>query len=282
MVEEYQKAVKLFREGMPYIKEFQGSTFLIKYGGAALDMPITRRDVTGDIVLLSYVGINPVIVHGGGKEIDRIEEKMGVSSGKKDGIRVTECMDSVVAGLAKCNEELVGIINQVGGKAIGISGSDGGLITPRPYGKDYGKTGSVGEINPEVIFHILNIGYIPVISTYATCPDGTCYNVNADEVAGHLAIAVNARKLIMLTDTPGILEKKDDEESLMETIKSSSIETLKSKGIISGGMVPKIEACCKALKGGVKKAHILDGRKPGSLLVELLTKKGVGTEIVLD
>lgn len=281
-MEKYLEAVRLFREALPYIAKFKDSIFVVKYGGAALDNKETRKDVTRDIILLSYVGIKPVIVHGGGKEIDRIEEKMGIKSRKKDGVRITESIESVRGGLSASRDYISSVINWNCGKAMGITGTDGSLIIPKSYGEGYGQTGDVAKINPQIVIDAIEKGYTPVISTYAAYgEDGTCYNINADTVAGHLAASLKAKKLILLTDAPGILKDEKDEDTLIKTIKTSEIKMLKEKGIISSGMIPKIHACQIALEGGVEKTHIVDGRKPGSLLLELLTKQGIGTEIVL-
>lgn len=270
-------------EALKYIKQFYGKTIVIKYGGHAMIDESLKEKVILDIVLMKYVGMNPVVIHGGGPEITEVMDKMGKKSEFIKGLRVTdaETMEIVEMVLGRINKGLVALINQHGAKAVGLSGKDGGLISAEKckLDVDLGFVGDVYEIDPEIINVLDKEGFIPVISSIGTC-DGDTYNINADLVAGEIAAALKAEKLIMLTDVRGILRDPKDEESLISTIKLSEIDKLEQDKIISGGMLPKVEACEIALRGSVKKTHIIDGRISHSILLEIFTDSGIGTQII--
>ena len=270
-------------EALKYIRQFYGKTIVIKYGGNAMIDEKLKEKVILDIVLMKYVGINPVVVHGGGPEITQVMEKMGKKSQFVKGLRVTdaETMEIAEMVLGRINKGLVALINQHGAKAVGLSGKDGGLITAEKCKSDVdlGFVGDVSEIDPQIINVLDKEGFIPVISSIGTC-DGETYNINADLVAGEIAAALKAEKLIMLTDIRGILRDQKDEKSLISTIKVSEIDQLEQDGVISGGMLPKVEACVIALRESVKKTHIIDGRISHSILLEIFTDSGIGTQII--
>jgi len=270
-------------EALKYIRQFYGKTIVIKYGGNAMIDEKLKEKVILDIVLMKYVGMNPVVVHGGGPEITQVMEKMGKKSQFVKGLRVTdaETMEIAEMVLGRINKGLVALINRHGAKAVGLSGKDGGLITAEKCKSDVdlGFVGDVSEIDPQIIHVLDKEGFIPVISSIGTC-DGETYNINADLVAGEIAAALKAEKLIMLTDIRGILRDQKDEKSLISTIKVSEIDQLEQDGVISGGMLPKVEACVIALRGSVKKTHIIDGRISHSILLEIFTDSGIGTQII--
>ena len=270
-------------EALKYIRQFYGKTIVIKYGGNAMIDEKLKEKVILDIVLMKYVGMNPVVVHGGGPEITQVMEKMGKKSQFVKGLRVTdaETMEIAEMVLGRINKGLVALINQHGAKAVGLSGKDGGLITAEKCKSDVdlGFVGDVSEIDPQIINVLDKEGFIPVISSIGTC-DGETYNINADLVAGEIAAALKAEKLIMLTDIRGILRDQKDGKSLISTIKVSEIDQLKQDGVISGGMLPKVEACVIALRESVKKTHIIDGRISHSILLEIFTDSGIGTQII--
>ncbi|MBM7853872.1 acetylglutamate kinase [Desulfohalotomaculum tongense] len=282
-------------EALPYIKKFYGSTVVIKYGGHAMVNCDLKKAVITDLVLMKFVGINPVVVHGGGPEITTMLKKVGKESTFVGGLRVTdeetmEIVEMVLAG--KLNKEIVALANSLGGRAVGISGKDAGLIEAakkmgtlrHPDGHvencDLGYVGEVKNINPAIVHTLINEGYIPVISPVGVGADGESYNINADTVAGKLAEVLKAAKLMILTDVEGILRDKEDSSSLLSVIHTGEINRLIEQGIISGGMIPKVECCVSAINNGVKSTHILDGRVPHSLLLEVFTDKGVGTMVV--
>jgi len=270
-------------EALKYIKQFYGKTIVIKYGGNAMTDENLKEKVILDIVLMKYVGMNPVVIHGGGPEISEVMEKMGKKAQFVKGLRVTdaETMEIVEMVLGRINKGLVALINQHGAKAVGLSGKDGRLITAEKCKSDVdiGFVGDVSEIDPTIINVLDKEGFIPVISSIGAC-NGQTYNINADLVAGEIASALKAEKLIMLTDVRGILRDQKDTGSLISTIKVSEIESLIRDGIISEGMLPKVEACVIALQGDVKKTHIIDGRISHSLLLEIFTDSGIGTQII--
>jgi len=287
-----QKA-KILLEALPYIREFAGKVFVIKYGGHAMIDDELKKAFALNVILLKYIGINPVIVHGGGPQIGELLKKIGKDSKFIHGMRVTddETMDIVEMVLAgKVNKEIVNNINLNGGTAVGLSGKDGKLILAEkmymyknveenrpPEIIDIGKVGEVKEINPEILNLIISKEIIPVVAPVGIDKNGHTYNINADLVAGEIAIKLNAEKLIMLTDIEGV---KNEKGEIISTIKSSEIEGLINKNIISGGMIPKVKYCKKAVENGVKKAHIVDGRVENVLLLEIFTKEGIGTEII--
>lgn len=274
-------------EALPYIQRYNGKTVVIKYGGNAMVSEELRKAVIDDIVMLSLIGVRVIVVHGGGPEISGMLEKTGKESRFVNGLRYTdeETMDIVQMVLCgKVNKDLVKLINDAGGKAVGLSGMDDNMIRAHKLdngdGYDYGLVGEIESIDPEVIYHTIGSGMIPVISTVAQGTDGNnCYNINADTAAASIAIACHASKLILLTDIAGVLQDKDDEESLIGRITLDEIPALKASGILQGGMIPKVDCCEYAVKNGVARTHILDGRVPHSILIEVLSHKGIGTMI---
>ena len=269
-------------EALPYIQKFTGKTIVVKYGGNAMISDELRQAVMKDIILLHLVGIRVVVVHGGGPEINDMLKKIGHQSKFVDGLRYTdeETMDVVQQVLCgRVNKNLVATMNRLGGKAIGLCGIDGGMF--RAEQLDEGKYGLVGEIisvDPSPVTCALNDGYIPVVSTVALGADAeTSYNINADTAAAKLATALNAEKLILLTDVRGLLRDPKDESTLIPELQLSSVPALIREGIISGGMIPKIDCCVEAVRSGVQSAIILDGRVQHSILIELLSNEGIGT-----
>jgi acetylglutamate kinase len=291
MVTVHERA-QVLMEALPYIRAFYGKRLVVKYGGHAMVKEDLKRSFAMDVVLMKYIGMNPVIVHGGGPQIGELMEKLGKVPHFVQGMRVTdaETMDIVEMVLGgKINKEIVGLINQHGGRAIGLSGKDGGLIKAsrlmvRQPGSgedsqliDIGLVGKVDAINSHIIQVLDSSGYIPIIAPVGVGDEGEPYNINADLVAGEVAAALKAEKLIVLTDVEGIL---DEQKTLISSLKRTDIPKLIEQGVISEGMLPKVEACLTALEGGVRKAHIIDGRQDHSLLLEVFTNRGIGTEIV--
>lgn len=283
---------RILVEALPYIRKFARKTVVIKYGGNAMIDDRLRHGFAQDVVLLKFVGIDPVIVHGGGPQIGQVLEKMGIESTFIDGMRVTDhqTMDVVEMVLGgKVNKDIVSLINRAGGKAVGLSGKDGGLISAskleitRQEGEqppeiiDLGQVGRVESINRDVLEVLKKDNFIPVIAPIGVGSDGQTYNINADLVAGSIAAALGAEKLILLTDVEGVM---DSEGRLLSTIETGRVRSLEAEGVISGGMLPKLACCVEAVKGGTRKAHILDGRKPHAVLLEIFTDHGIGTEIV--
>ncbi|MDO4219416.1 MAG: acetylglutamate kinase [Synergistaceae bacterium] len=265
---------------LPYIQEYTGKIIVIKYGGNAMTDGILKDCVMRDIVLLRLVGVKVVLVHGGGPEISGMLKRVGKESRFVNGLRVTdqetvEIAQMVLAG--KVNKDLVNLIQCLGGNAIGLCGIDGHLIKATLKDKELGFVGEITEINPKPILDLLNSGYIPVISTVGGDENGVVYNINADTAAAKIAAALNAESLISLTNTPGILRDPNDESSLIRRITLKSAEELKADGTITGGMIPKVECCTDAIKDGVKKVFVIDGRVPHSILMETLTDEGLGT-----
>lgn len=281
-------------EALPYIKKFYGKTIVIKYGGHAMVNQEIKQAVMTDVILMKYVGINPVIVHGGGSEINNLLERLGRKSSFIQGLRVTdqetmEIAEMVLVG--KVNKEIVSLLNQSGGKAVGLSGKDGWLIKARkkilaPINEDnnevyeLGFVGEVAQINPEIIKTVIDKGYIPVVAPVGVGEDGESYNINADYVAGAVASALGADKLILLTDVEGIYRIFGDASTIMSRIRLEEIPRLIHDGVISGGMIPKIQCCVQALQEGVSTAHILDGRIQHSILLEIFTDQGIGTMVL--
>jgi acetylglutamate kinase len=280
-------------EALPYIRRFYGKTVVIKYGGHAMVDEELKNLFARDVVMMKYIGINPVVVHGGGPQIGKILEKMGKDSRFIQGMRVTdeETMDIVEMVLAgKVNKEITGLISRHGGKAVGLSGKDGNLTKAEKYYLstekvkdapseiiDAGLVGRVTSINAELILSLERDGFIPVIAPTGVGEQGETYNINADLVAGAVAAALLAEKLVLLTDVPGVL---NDAGEVINTMSDAQAEEMIASGVIVGGMFPKIKCCLKALKSGVKKAHIIDGRLKHAVLLEMFTDKGIGTEIV--
>jgi acetylglutamate kinase len=273
-------------EALPYIRRYHGKTFVIKYGGAAMVDEGLKAAVTQDVVLMHYVGLRPILVHGGGPEITGVMRRLGKEATFVNGLRVTdaetiEIVEMVLAG--KTNKGIVSLIQQHGGQAVGLSGKDGNLLVAErhaPGGADLGFVGEVRQIHPRLLYSLCESGYIPVISSVATGPAGETFNINADTVAGQLAAELRAEKLILLTDVPGILADVTDPGSLIHQLDATGARELLVSGRVGKGMIPKIEACLLATERGVPRAHILDGRTPHGLLTEVFTDSGVGTMIV--
>ena len=272
---------QVLAEALPYIQKYYGKTIVIKYGGSAMISRELREAVIGDVILLSLVGIHVVVVHGGGPEISAMLKKLGKESRFVDGLRCTdaETMDVVQSVLCgKVNKNLVAQLNRLGGQAIGLCGMDGQLFQAEQLDEKYGLVGKITGVNPEPVENALLSGYIPVVSTVAQGVDAdTAYNINADTAASKLAAAMGAEKLILLTDVRGLLRNPRDEETLIHVVHTYDVPGLVAQGIISGGMIPKMECCVDAIAGGVERVHILDGRIPHSILIELLSDEGIGT-----
>jgi acetylglutamate kinase len=286
MKESIEKA-KILIEAFPYIKQWFGRTVVVKYGGSTRSGESELRNTLQDIVLMKFVGMRPIVVHGGGKDITRATEKLGIRSQFVDGLRVTDLstmkiVEKVLGG--KINKQLVGLIHRLGGRAVGLSGKDGAMLQASRVrsktGKSIGFVGTVSKVNTAVLQSLDREKFIPVIAPLGLGKDGHSYNVNADEAAGAIAGALRAEKLVFLTDVPGICKRKEDPKSLLSTIKAKEIPKLLKSGVVSGGMIPKVGACLSALKAGVHKTHIIDGTLPHALLLEIFTPQGVGTEIV--
>ena len=293
MKESIAKA-KVLIESLPYLREFNAKTVVIKYGGHAMVDSELKRSFALDVILMKYIGINPVIVHGGGPQINRFLEKMQITSSYVQGMRVTdgETMDVVEMVLVgKVNKEIVGLINHCGGKAVGLSGRDGDLVqaskmkvkvkaddpTRPPELIDLGRVGQVTRVNADILKTLDARDFIPVIAPVGVGEDGQAYNINADLVAGAIASELKAVKMILLTDVEGV---KDQAGKLLSTIRRDEVEGLIDAGVITGGMIPKVRCCTKALESGVEKTHIVDGRREHAILLEIFTHEGIGTEIV--
>ncbi len=281
---DYDVRANVMIEALPYLQKYHDKVVVVKYGGNAMTNDALKQAVMSDIVLLSLVGIKIVLVHGGGPEINAMLKKTNKESKFVNGLRYTddETIDIVQMVLAgKVNKDLVSLLQSHGGNAIGFCGLDGNLLMAEELNPDLGYVGEITQVNPGVIKTALDNGYIPVISTVATGGDGkTVYNINADTAAARIAAEMKASSLILMTDIIGLLEDKDDENTLIHTVGVSEIPYLEKQGIISGGMIPKIECCVEAVRRGVPKANIIDGRIPHSILIELLTDQGAGTMIV--
>jgi acetylglutamate kinase len=284
VMREFVQKAGVLVEALPYIREFAGKTIVIKYGGAAMEDPAIRRLTAEDIVLMKYVGINPVIVHGGGPDITRMLKRLNIPSKFHGGLRITDnetiaTVEMVLAG--STNKDIVTLINQAGGNAVGLSGKDGSLLHARkvesPDGVDLGNVGEIVAVHFKIINVLSAADMIPVIAPIATDHQGRTWNVNADTAAGEIAAALTAEKLIFLTDQPGLLRDMNDETTLIRQLRYTEVEELTERGVIAGGMIPKIEACHKALDYGVRRTHIIDGRVPHALLVEIFTQAGLGT-----
>ncbi len=280
---------EILMEALPYIQEFHGKTVVIKYGGAAMEQTDLKAPFARDVILLRCVGINPVIVHGGGPQIGAMMKRLGKEPRFVGGMRVTdeetvEIVEMVLVG--RINKEIVGLINLHGGKAVGLSGKDGDLVRARRLGHrlpsgetvDIGLVGEVEAINPAPIRLLEQNGFIPVIAPVGVGAAGETYNINADLVAGHIAAALQAEKLVHLTDVGGI---RDQDGTRLSTLTKKDAARLMEAGVIEGGMLPKVESSLRALEGGTAKAHIIDGRIPHAILLELFTREGIGTEITL-
>ncbi|MGA7965867.1 MAG: acetylglutamate kinase [Gammaproteobacteria bacterium] len=292
MITDRERANVLI-EALPYIQRFKGATIVVKYGGHAMVDEKLKQDFALDIILMKYVGMNPVVVHGGGPQIGSFLKRLSIESEFVDGMRVTDSqtMDVVEMVLVgKVNQQIVSLINGNGGRAVGLSGKDGGLILAEKMkyiktgGKDrppeiidMGMVGAITSVDSRVLLELMKSGFIPVIAPIGAGKDGETYNINADLVAGAIAASLKARKLILITDTEGVL---GGDGKLISTLKKVEALQLIADGDIKGGMIPKVKCCMEALSEGVRKAHIIDGREPHSILLEILTKIGIGTEIV--
>lgn len=291
MTDDALKA-SILLEALPYIREFYGQTIVIKYGGHAMKDEALRRSFALNIQLLRYIGVNPVIVHGGGPQIGNMLKQLGIQSEFRQGLRVTDdaTMDVVEMVLVgKVNKEIVNLINTQGGRAVGLSGKDGRLIWAQklemaversdapPEIIDLGKVGEVVAVDTSVITSLQAANFVPVIAPVGVDEEGNTYNINADSVASAVAVAVGAKKLILLTDVPGVLDKKGELISSMTL--HQAVHALE-QGVVTGGMIPKIKCCLEAVDGGVSKAHILDGRIENVILLEMFTQGGIGSEIV--
>jgi acetylglutamate kinase len=292
-MKELIKKADILLESLPYIREFAGRTIVIKYGGSAMVSENLRSNFARDVIMLRYVGIKPVVVHGGGPQIGKTLEKMGKKTRFVRGHRVTddETMDVVEMVLGgKVNKEIVALIQKHGGKAVGLTGKDGGLFfaekllieeTPEGDGPpeiiDPGKVGRITSVHPEVIHRLDEGNFIPVIAPVGVDAEGITYNINADSVAGALASALKAEKLVLMTDVPGITDERGE---LVSSLDRKTLDQMVAAGVVHGGMIPKVDAAASCLEGGVSKAHIVDGRLDHAVLLEIFTQTGIGTEII--
>lgn len=290
-MEKMADKAKILIEALPYIKNFYGKNIVIKYGGSAMDNADLRKSFALDVILLKYVGINPVIIHGGGPQIGNLMKRLGKEPQFIEGMRVTDAetmqiVEMVLVG--SINTEIVGLINSLGGKAVGLSGKDGELIRAKKMEIkssasqegfiDIGFVGEIEEIRSELIKIVEENGFIPVIAPVGVGSEGETYNINADLVAGEIAASLAAEKLIHLTDVTGIMAR---DGTLISTLKKHEVESMIKSNVITGGMLPKVESCLRALSGGARKTHIIDGRVNHAILLELFTDEGVGTEIII-
>lgn len=272
---------QVLAEALPYIQKYYGKTIVVKYGGNAMISEELRHAVISDIILLNLVGVRIVVVHGGGPEISEMLKKVGKESKFVDGLRYTdeETMDIVQQVLCgRVNKNLVATLNRLGGRALGLCGMDGAMLKAKKLDEKYGMVGEITHVDPRPVTDALDQNYIPVVSTVAQGEDAeTAYNVNADTAAAKLATALKAEKLILLTDVRGLLRNPEDESTLISELQLSSVPALVREGVITGGMIPKVDCCVEAVRSGVKSAIILDGRVSHSILIELLSDAGVGT-----
>lgn len=295
VMEHAEKKAGTLVEALPYIQEFYGKTIVIKYGGNAMINEELKQKVMEDVSLLKYVGMRPVIVHGGGPDITQFLKKVGKQSAFVSGLRVTdeetvEIAEMVLDG--KVNSDIVNMLNCRGTKAVGLSGKDAGLIKAekklatvydeagQQENVDIGYVGQVASIDTSILDTLLDNGYIPVIAPIGVGDDGESYNINADYVAAEIAGALKAEKLLLLTDTEGVYKDFEDKDSFISTLTVAEAKDYIKNGIISGGMIPKIEACLKSIESGTNKVHIIDGRQPHSIILELLTSSGIGTQVI--
>ena len=281
-IDNKQRAEVLI-EALPHIRKYSGKILLVKYGGSAMTDEGLKRAVMGDLVLLSLIGVKVVLVHGGGPEITEMRTKLGKKTEFVDGLRVTDAetadvVQMVLAG--KVNKGLVNLIQSLGGRAIGLSGADGGLIRAKQMDARLGFVGEIESLNVKPVTDMLEMGYIPVISSVGCDAEGNVYNINADTAAAKIAGMLKAESFINLTDTPGLLEDENDESTLIGKIFVSEAQRMINQGQLSGGMIPKVSCCVEAIRRGVKKVFIIDGRVPHSILIETLTDEGMGTMFV--
>ena len=284
MSSSHVERAQVLAEALPYIQKYNGKTVVVKYGGNAMISEARRKAVISDIILLHLVGIQVVVVHGGGPEISAMLKKIGKESRFVDGLRYTdeetmEVVQQVLCG--KVNKDLVATLNRMGGRALGLCGMDAGLFQARKLSERYGLVGEITQVDPSIVEDALADGYIPVVSTVAQGVDGeTAYNINADTAAAKLAVALHAEKLILLTDVRGLLRDPKNEETLIHVVELPEVPGLVKDGIIQGGMIPKVDCCVEAVRSGVERTHILDGRIPHSILIEMLSDEGIGTMLL--
>ncbi len=277
-----QERATVLAEALPYIREFTGSTIVVKYGGHAMDDPGLADLFARDIVLMRLVGMNPVVVHGGGPQISQLMRRLGKEPEFVDGLRVTdaETVDIVrMALVGKVNREVVASVNRHGSYAVGLSGEDAGLLTAVARDERLGFVGDVGKVDPSILERLIREELIPIVATVGVDDDGQPYNVNADAVAGAIAESLGARKLVYLTNVAGLYTDYPDESTLVSQIDTRGLEELRERGVFDEGMIPKVESCIAALRNGIASAHVLDGRVPHVLLLELLTREGIGTMV---
>ncbi|MBQ1490536.1 MAG: acetylglutamate kinase [Blautia sp.] len=285
--QEYLQKAQVLIEALPYIQRFNRKVVVIKYGGSAMLDETLKENVIKDAVLLKLVGFKPIVVHGGGKEISRWVSKVGMEPQFVDGLRVTdkETMELAEMVLARVNKELVTYVESLGVKAIGICGKDGGLLTCKKkysHGKDIGFVGEITKVEPSILWDLLEKDFLPIVYPIGMGEDFTTYNVNADDAACAIAEAMKVEKLAFLSDIEGVYKDKDDPESLISELRISEAKKLIEEGNVGGGMIPKLQNCIDAIDKGVNRVHILDGRLPHSLLLEIFTNKGIGTAILRD
>lgn len=281
-IDNKQRA-EILIEALPHIRKYSGKILLVKYGGSAMRDEALKRAVMGDLVLLSLIGVKVVLVHGGGPEITEMLDKLGKKTKFVDGLRVTDAetadvVQMVLAG--KVNKSLVNLIQSLGGSAIGLSGADGGLILAKQMDAKLGFVGEIESLNVKPVLDMLEMGYIPVISTVGCDAEGNVYNINADTAAAKIAGMLKAESFINMTDTAGLLEDENDESTLIGKIFVSEAQRMINQGQLSGGMIPKVSCCIEAIRRGVKKVFIIDGRVPHSIIIETLTDEGMGTMFV--
>jgi acetylglutamate kinase len=278
-----QIAAEVLNQALPYIQRFQGQTFVVKYGGSAMGDPALVSAVIRNVILMRLVGISTILVHGGGPEIDRWLGRMNIEKKTVNGLRVTDedTMDVVEMALAgRSNKLLVSEIQQAGGMAMGLSGRDGGLLLGETISEELGRVGRVVEVNPLVLKTALDGGFIPVVCSVAADSAGKALNVNADSAAAAIAVAVGASKLVLLTDTDGVLEDKDDPSTLISKLTPTKAQEMMSTGKANRGMIPKLEACLTAINGGVGQVHLLNASTPNAVLIEVFTDLGIGTMMI--
>jgi acetylglutamate kinase len=287
VMQKYLDKAEVLIEALPYIQRFNRKIIVVKYGGSAMVDETLKRNVIKDVVLLKLVGFKPIIVHGGGKEISRWVGKVGMEPRFVDGLRVTDedTMEVAEMVLNKVNKELVSLVQSLGVKAVGISGKDGGLLKvdrKLSGGRDIGYVGEIREVTPKVLYDLLEKDFLPIVCPIGMDEDFHSYNINADDAASAIAEAVKAEKLAFLTDIEGVYYDKDDPSSLISELHLSEAEKLIREGHVGGGMIPKLQNCIDAIENGVSRVHILDGRIPHCLLLEIFTNKGIGTAILKD
>ena len=285
MKDSYKSTIeraKIICEALPYIHKYTGKTIVIKYGGNAMGDDKITETILQDVAALKIVGVNPILVHGGGPEINKMLGRLGIEAQFKNGLRVTDAATMEVAQMILCgkiNKNIVGKLNTIGVKAIGLCGKDSQLIKAETLDGDLGYVGKITEINGKLLEILAEDEFVPVIASIATDDEGNSYNVNADTAAAKIAVAVGAEKLILLTDVRGLLRDRSDESTLISQVRLPEVPELVGQGIITGGMIPKVACCVDAVENGVRRTHILDGRIPHSILIEVLSHAGIGTMI---